>query len=102
MPAHPPAGEPAPQPDWGPPQGRQQVAAEVLELGEALFDAAINAATGGQPAQETDESYPEAELRAAADEFFTALRLLLGLEQGEHTTASGEAAALPMPTRPEG
>ena len=81
---------------------QQQVIAEVLELGEALFDAAIDAATGGQPAQETDEPSPEAEMRAAADEFFTALRLLLGLEQGEHTTAPGGAAALPMPTPPEG
>ncbi|HEY7066567.1 MAG TPA: hypothetical protein VII06_34155 [Chloroflexota bacterium] len=81
---------------------RRQVAAEVLELGEALFDAAIDAATGGQPAQETDEPYPEAELRAAADEFFTALRLLLRLEQGENATAAGELTAPLIRAAPEG
>jgi hypothetical protein len=81
---------------------RRQIAAEVLELGEALFDAAIDAATGGQLAAATDEPSPEAELRAAAEEFFTALRLLLGLELGEDAAAPGEAAALPTPAGPEG
>lgn len=44
-----------------------QLTAEVLELGEMLFDTAIDAAAQ-QPAGEEED---------AADEFFTALRLLL-------------------------
>lgn len=60
---------------------RQHAATEVLELGEMLFDSAIEAAMR-QPVQDggTDASLVE-EMRAAADEFFTALRLLLGVEQ---------------------
>jgi hypothetical protein len=59
----------------------RQHATEVLELGEMLFDSAIEAATR-QPAQGegADASLVE-EMRAASDEFFTALRLLLGTEQ---------------------
>lgn len=97
-----PAGEPAPSLNGGPSLERRQIAAEVLELGEALFDAAIDAAAGRQPAQVTDEPYPEAELRAAADEFFTALRLLLGLEQGEHITTPREPTASPARATPTG
>ncbi len=73
------------------------VAAEVLELGQALFDAVIETAAAGRPPEAADEAYAEAEVRAAAEEFFTALRLLLGLEPGESATAPGEAAALPTP-----
>ena len=60
---------------------RQRAATEVLELGEMLFDTAIDAATR-QPAQGegADASLVE-EMRAAADEFFMALRLLLGVEK---------------------
>ncbi len=60
---------------------RQRTAAEVLELGEMLFDTAIDAAIR-QPAQGegVDASLVE-EMRAAADEFFVALRLLLGVEK---------------------
>lgn len=58
------------------PEERQQVLAEVLELGEELFDLALK-----RPAtnQETtgDEPYPVQELREAAHEFFTTLRILL-------------------------
>ena len=59
---------------------RQHAAAEVLELGEMLFDSAIEAVTR-QPAQgeRADVSLVE-EMRGAADEFFMALRLLLGTE----------------------
>ncbi len=64
---------------------RQETAAEILELGEMLFDTAIDAAAR-QPAEgeEGDTALIE-EMRATADEFFTALRLLLkaGQETGE-------------------
>ncbi len=60
---------------------RQQVAAEVLELGEVLFDELITAIADRQPAAGAEEAYPVEEVRAAADEFFVALRLLLGMEQ---------------------
>ncbi len=61
-------------------RAKQEISANVLELGEMLFDTAIGAATR-QPAQggESNASLVE-EMRAAADEFFTALRLLLGVE----------------------
>jgi len=63
---------------------RQQVAAEVIELGEMLFDTAIDAAAR-QSAEETNDAALIAEMRAAANVFFTALRLLLetGQETGE-------------------
>ena len=62
---------------------RQAIAAEVLELGEMLFDTAIDAAAQ-RPAEESagDTTFLE-EMRAAADEFFMALRLLL--ETGQET-----------------
>ncbi len=69
------------------------VAAEVLELGQALFDAVIETALARCPREGADEAYPEAELRAAADQFFTALRLLLGLEQAEDAGLVAPAAA---------
>jgi len=60
---------------------RSRVASEVLELGQALFDTLIegaarhaNTALGGP-----DDPYPVEELRAAAETFFAAVRLLLGL-----------------------
>ncbi len=57
---------------------RQEIAAEILELGEMLFDTAIEA-TAQRPAGEEvgDGAFVE-EMRAAAGEFFAALRLLLG------------------------
>ncbi len=63
---------------------RQQVAAEVIELGEMLFDTAIDAAAR-QSAEETNDATLIEEMHAAASEFFTALRLLLeiGQETGE-------------------
>ena len=55
------------------------VAAEVVELGQALFDAVIDAAAGPPPVEgETREPFPTDDVRAAAAEFFTALRALLG------------------------
>lgn len=60
---------------------RQQAAAEVIELGEMLFDTVIDTAAKQQvESEESDASLIE-EMRAAANEFFTALRLLLGTEQ---------------------
>ena len=60
---------------------RQHAATEVLELGEMLFDTAIDIAMR-QPieGEGVDASFVE-EMRAAADEFFVALRLLLGVEK---------------------
>jgi hypothetical protein len=63
---------------------RQRAAAEVIELGKMLFDTMIEAAQ--QPAQDKENDAPLIEeMRATADEFFTALRLLLetGQETGE-------------------
>jgi len=60
---------------------RRFAAAEVLELGEMLFDTAIDAAVR-QPVEGVgaDVLIME-EMRSAADEFFVALRLLLGMEK---------------------
>src|ERR1700692_3607210 len=55
---------------------RQEIAAEVLELGEMLFDTAIDAATQRPAGEEVGDAVFVEEMRAAADEFFTALRLL--------------------------
>jgi len=61
---------------------RQRAAAEVIELGKMLFDTMIEAAQ--QPAQDKENDAPLIEeMRATADEFFTALRLLL--ESGRET-----------------
>jgi len=67
---------------------RQEIVAEILELGEMLFDTAIDAAVQ-RPAEEQagDMTFLE-EMRAAADEFFMALRLLL--ETGQETRDRGE------------
>jgi hypothetical protein len=70
---------------------RQLAAAEVIELGEMLFDTAIDAATQrSAEGEEVNASLVE-ELRTAADEFFTALWLLL--EAGQ-STPSSEVSAL--------
>jgi hypothetical protein len=53
----------------------RRVAAEVLELGETLFDAVLDAAQ--RPPNAEGDPFPEAELRTAAEEFFQALRTLL-------------------------
>ena len=54
----------------------RQRAAEVLELGETLFDTAIEVA-GQTTETQTDNAALVEEIQAAANEFFTALRLLL-------------------------
>ena len=71
-----------------------QIAAEVLELGEALFDAVLDAAAASPTAQE-GEPFPEIEMRTAADEFFQAVRALLGLpEDGTAMLSTGSGALL--------
>jgi len=61
---------------------RRVVAAEVIELGQALFDSLVEAVAARADSADTAELPPVADIQAAADEFFVALRLLLGLEDG--------------------
>ena len=73
---------------------RARLADEVIELGEQLFALVLEGQQASYPSiisnpdQATDTSEPEpissfplAEIEAARDEFFTALRLLLRTEQ---------------------
>lgn len=55
---------------------KPHLAAEVLELGEMLFDTIIEVAAR-KPGDEMDADIIE-EMRMAANEYFAALRLLLG------------------------
>jgi hypothetical protein len=66
-------------------RARQEIVSEVLELGEMLFDTAIDAAAQRPAGEEMGDATSIEEMRAAADEFFTALRLLFetGWETGE-------------------
>jgi len=59
---------------------RRRVAAEVLELGETLFDAVLDAAAD-RSGVEGSEPLPAVELRTAAEEFFRTVRALLGLPE---------------------
>ncbi len=59
----------------------QRAAAEVIELGEMLFDTAIDAMEHRQVEDGPNEAALIEEIRVAANEFFTALRLLLETEQ---------------------
>lgn len=54
-----------------------QIAAEVLELGQALFDDLITFVETHPEPDAADEPFSVEASRAAADEFFRALRLLL-------------------------
>ena len=60
---------------------REQVIAEVLELGEMLFDTAIDAVEHQSVADKASDASLIEEMRAAANEFFTAVRLLLEIGQ---------------------
>lgn len=71
-----------------PDEVRRRAAAEVLELGETLFDAVLDAAAARAPA-EAGEPFPQAELRVAADEFFQTVRVLLGLPEEVHSPPAG-------------
>ena len=60
---------------------QQRLAAEVIELGESLFEIALEVGPH-QPAEgEETMAYPVEEIQAATTEFFTALRLLLGIAE---------------------
>jgi hypothetical protein len=61
-------------------RSREQLAAEVLELGEMLFDTLLEAAAQRSAEGEAVEASLREEMQAAAEEYFTALRLLLKLE----------------------
>jgi hypothetical protein len=61
---------------------RRSLSAEVIELGEALFDSLVEVVTDRSETAHAQIAPPIDELRAASDEFFVALRLLLGLEDG--------------------
>lgn len=62
-------------------ESRQDLAAEVIELGESLFETALDSDKHRSTESGEDEAYPLEELQGAANEFFTALRLLLGIER---------------------
>jgi hypothetical protein len=68
-----------PSPDR--PADPRRAAAEVVELGQSLFDAVIDVAAGRAPAD--PEGFPEDQLRGATEEFFRAVKLLLGLPAEE-------------------
>lgn len=75
---------------------QQRAAAEVLELGEMLFDTAIDAAKRQPDQGEESEVSLVEEMRVAADEFFIALRLLLGAAL-QSTSVEISASASPIP-----
>jgi hypothetical protein len=56
---------------------RQRAAAEVIELGEMLFDTAIDVAEKRPAEGEASDASLIEEMRVTANEFFNALRLLL-------------------------
>lgn len=60
----------------------RHIAAEVVELGETLFDSALEAAVQ-RTSNNKAEPFPEQQIRTAADEFFQTLRALLGLPEEE-------------------
>lgn len=62
-------------------EGRQRIAAEVLELGQSLFEIMLEAGNHHPAEGQESENSPTEELQGAAQEFFTALRLLLRIEE---------------------
>jgi hypothetical protein len=61
-------------------ESRQRIAAEVLELGQSFFEATLEAGSHHSAEGQEGEVYPAEEVRTTAQEFFTALRLLLRIE----------------------
>jgi len=59
--------------------GHQQIATEILELGQALFDMLIEAASRPVAGPE-GQPFPTKEVSEATQQFFTSLRLLLKLD----------------------
>jgi transposase-like protein len=62
-------------------EGRQRIAAEVLELGESLFETALEVGNRQREEGQDSQVYPIEEIRATSQEFFTALQLLLRIEE---------------------
>lgn len=60
---------------------RQHLAAEMIEIGESLFELALEAGTHQPTEGKETTAYPIEEIQAATNEFFTALRLLVGLAE---------------------
>ena len=58
---------------------QRKLAIEVLELGESLFETALDAGSHRSAESQEGEDYTIEDIRATAQEFFTALRLLLGI-----------------------
>ena len=76
---------------------RQWVAAEVIELGEMLFDTVIDAAALRAARGEEVDALLVEDMRVAAGEFFTALGLLLGNgEQAIPGQVSGVEPQIPL------
>ncbi len=61
-------------------EGRQRIAAEVLELGESLFETALEVGNRQREEGQDGQVYPIEEIRVTSHEFFTALQLLLRIE----------------------
>ena len=61
-------------------QDRQLLTTEVIEMGEQLFAFALEGRGDGD-ASEDDLGFPRAEIEAASAEFFSALRLLMSVNQ---------------------
>lgn len=59
---------------------RTRVAAEVLELGQVLFDDVIAFAETHQGPEDEDDPFPVEDVRAAGAEFFRALRVVLDID----------------------
>jgi hypothetical protein len=62
-------------------ENRQRMAVEVLELGQSLFETALEVGNHHLVEKQEGEAYLTEEIRATAHEFFTALRLLLRIEE---------------------
>lgn len=62
-------------------EGRQRIATEVLELGKSLFETALEIGNLQHTGDQDNKAYPTEEIRATTTEFFTALQLLLRIEE---------------------
>lgn len=70
----------------------RRVAAEIVELGETLFDTLLDAVPANAGNEES-EPLPKDELRTAAEEFFQTLRTLLCLPSTSITSGIRDPAA---------
>jgi hypothetical protein len=60
---------------------RQRIAAEVLELGKSLFETALEVGNRQREEGQDGQVYPTEEIRVTSQKFFTALQLLLRIEE---------------------